>query len=103
MFLLPSNVNIKHATSILIFKNEIQIVNEVRNCTLADWDSMGCVITQTRGRAFQTLGRAFSFLLNPKNSAKCFKRSGERFKGSAACFETNARPNLLINGHPSYI
>ena len=34
------------------------------SCTVADWDSMGLVITQTRGRAFQTLGRAFIFLLN---------------------------------------
>ena len=26
---------------------------------MAYWDSMGRVITQTRGRAFQTLGQAF--------------------------------------------
>ena len=28
--------------------------------TVADWDSMGRIITQTRGQAFRTLGRAFS-------------------------------------------
>ena len=31
-------------------------------CTVADWDSMGRVITQTRDQAFQTRGRAFSVL-----------------------------------------
>ena len=31
--------------------------------TMADWDSMDRVKTQTRDRAFQTLGRAFDFLL----------------------------------------
>ena len=40
--------------------------------TVADWDSMGRVITQTHGLVFQTLGQAF---------------------------ETNTWPNLLINGH----
>ena len=41
---------------------------------MADWDSMGRVVTQPRSRAFQTLGRAlqtigqaFSFPLNPQN------------------------------------
>ena len=40
---------------------------------VADWDSMDRVITQTRIRAFETLGqsfqfldRAFSFPLNPQ-------------------------------------
>ena len=40
---------------------------------VADWDSMNRVITQTRSRAFETLGqsfqfldRAFSFPLNPQ-------------------------------------
>ena len=30
---------------------------------MADWDSMDRVKTQTRDRAFQTLGQAFDFLL----------------------------------------
>ena len=30
--------------------------NRTFSYTVADWDSMGRVITQTRGRAFQTLG-----------------------------------------------
>ena len=30
--------------------------------TVAGWDSMGRVITQTRGRVFQVLGRAFQTL-----------------------------------------
>ena len=30
---------------------------------------VGRIITQTRGRAFETLGRAFSFLLNPQKLA----------------------------------
>ena len=43
-----------------------------RRSTVADWDSMGCVITQTRGRTFQKLARAFSFLLNPQTLDRVF-------------------------------
>ena len=57
--------------------------------TVDDWDSMGHVITQTRGLAFQPFARAFSFLL-----VECFKSSDEPFKSLAACFETNAQPGL---------
>ena len=32
--------------------------------TVSEWDSMGRVVTQTRDKTFQTLGRAFDFLLN---------------------------------------
>ena len=45
-------------------------------CILADWDSMGCVITQTRDRACQTLYRAFSFLLNPEKLSRVFQKLG---------------------------
>ena len=41
---------------------------------VADWDSIGRVITETRGRLFQTLGRAFSFLLNPQKLGRVFQR-----------------------------
>ena len=47
-----------------IYMYEICIVLCVLDSTVTDWDSMGRVITQTRGRAFQTLGRAFSFFSN---------------------------------------
>ena len=74
--------------------------------TVSYWDGMGCVIIQTRDRAFQTLGQAFSFLLNLqrlaecfKSLTECFKSLDEGFKGSGACFEANARPCLLINRH----
>ena len=47
--------------------------------TVVDMDSMGRVITQIRGRAFQALGRAFqtisrafSFLLNPQKLGRVF-------------------------------
>ena len=47
--------------------------------TVADWDSMNRVITQTHGRAFETHGRAFqtlglasSFLLNPQKLGRVF-------------------------------
>ena len=49
--------------------------------TVADWDSMGRVITQTRARAFQTLaqafrtlGQAFGFLLNPQKLGQVFQK-----------------------------
>ena len=47
---------------------------------VADWDSMGRVITQARGRAFQTLdqafqtlGRAFTFFLNSQKLGRVFQ------------------------------
>ena len=40
--------------------------------TVADWDSVGRVITQTRGRAFQILFQAFDFLLNPQKLSRVF-------------------------------
>ena len=47
--------------------------------TVVDWDSMGPIIIQTHGRAFQTLGQAFqtlgqalSFLLNPRKLNRVF-------------------------------
>ena len=44
--------------------------------------------------AFETLGRAFSFLLNPRKLGRVFQKARP-----AACFETNTRPSLSINGH----
>ena len=41
---------------------------------MVDWESMGRVFTQTRGRAFQSLDRAFSFLLNPQKLGWTFQR-----------------------------
>ena len=43
---------------------------------VADWDSMGCVITQTCGRSFQTIVRAFSLLLNPQKLGRVFQKLG---------------------------
>ena len=43
-----------------------------QNCTLTGWDSMGRVVTKKWARAFQTLGRAFSFLLNPWKLGRVF-------------------------------
>ena len=50
---------------------------------MADWDSMGRVITKTRvrafealGRAFQTLGQALSFLLNSQMLGRVFQKLG---------------------------
>ena len=48
---------------------------------MADWNSKGRVITQARGRpfqtlgqAFQTLGPAFSFLLNLQKLDRVFQK-----------------------------
>ena len=56
--------------------------------TVADWDSMGRVVTQTRGWAFQTLGQAFGFLLRLQKLSRVFERLGRVFydKHSAECF-----------------
>ena len=43
-------------------------------CTVADWGSMGHAVTQTRGRAFQILGRAFDFLLSLQKFGREFER-----------------------------
>ena len=42
--------------------------------TVDDWDSMGRVITQTRGLAFQSFGRTFSFLLSPQKLGRVFQK-----------------------------
>ena len=39
---------------------------------MADWDSTGHVVTQTRCRAFQTLDRAFDFLLRFQKLGQVF-------------------------------
>ena len=43
------------------------------------WDSMGHVVTQTRGRAFQTIGRAFDFLLRLQKLCRVFEKLGRVF------------------------
>ena len=55
--------------------------------TVADWDSMDHVMTQTRSRAFQTLGwafqtlgLAFSFLWNPQKLGRVFQKLGWAFQ-----------------------
>ena len=49
-------------------------------CTVADWDSMCRVVIQTRGRAFQTLGRILYFLRKLQNLARVFKKLGPAFE-----------------------
>ena len=77
--------------------------------TMADWDSMGLVITQTRDRAYQTLGRAFSFLLNPQKLGRVFQRLGRMFwnKCSVEYFDQRAHlgvfDNLVCKKQSSYI
>ena len=41
----------------------VTLCSEYISTTLADWDSIGRVVTQTRGRVFQAIGRAFKLLL----------------------------------------
>ena len=47
---------------------------------MADWDSMDRVITETHGRAFQTLDQAFSFLLNYQKLGWVFRKLGWAFQ-----------------------
>ena len=47
--------------------------------TVAYWDCMGRVITQTRGWSFQALGWAFTFLLNPHRLGRVFQMLGGVF------------------------
>ena len=44
--------------------------------TVGDWHTMGRIVTQTSGRAFQTLGRAFYFLLRLQNLGWVFGKLG---------------------------
>ena len=48
----------------------------IQSATVTDWDSMGRVITQTRGLAFQRLSQVFSFLLNPQKLSRVFEKLG---------------------------
>ena len=52
----------------------IEKLHFLKNITVTDWDSIGRVIAQTRGRAFQTLGRVFNFLLNTQTLGRAFQR-----------------------------
>ena len=47
---------------------------------VADWDSMGHVITQTRGRAFQKLSQTFSFALSPQKLDRASQKDGNMFQ-----------------------
>ena len=41
-----------------------------KKTTVAYWDNMGCVLTQTHDRALQTFGRAFHFLFRLQKLSK---------------------------------
>ena len=76
---------------------------QFRNNTVADWDIMGRVITQTRGQAFQTLGRAFSFFLKaskPRSSAVLKQMLGRLFLPTDTL---KVFDNLVCKKQPSYI
>ena len=60
--------------------------------TVADWDSMGRVITQTRTQAFQTLGWAFSFLLSPQKPGWVFQKHGWAFQKLGPMFWNKCSP-----------
>ena len=53
---------------------------------MVDWDSYGLVIIQTRGWAFQTLGRAFSFLLSSQKLSRVFQKVGWAFQRLSRMF-----------------
>ena len=64
-----------------ILKRACSTLSSAVSLTDADWDSMGRVITQACGRAFQTLdqafqtlNRAFTFLLNSQKLGRVFQR-----------------------------
>ena len=49
-----------------------KVYHNLMQITSADWDSNGRVITQIYSRAFETVGRAFSFALNPQKLGRVF-------------------------------
>ena len=53
--------------------------------TVADWNSMDRVITQTRGRAF-------SFLLNPQKLGRVFQKPGWAFQKLGRLFWNKCLP-----------
>ena len=56
--------------------------------TVADWDSMGRVVTQTLGRVLKTLGQAFDFLLRLQTLGQVFGKLGLEFENNhwTECF-----------------
>ena len=56
-----------------------EIKNKISMLTYRDWDIMGSVTTQTRGRAFQTFSRAFDFFLRLQKLSRVFERLGRVF------------------------
>ena len=70
-----------------ILKRACSTLSSTVSLTVADWDSMGLVITkacgrafQTLDRAFQTLGQAFTFLLNSQKLGRVFQKLGRVFQ-----------------------
>ena len=61
---------------------------------MADWDSMGQVVTQKVAGLFK---HSAEFL---KHSAELFKLSIERLKDSLVCFKTSTRPSVSLNRLP---
>ena len=76
-----------------ILKRACSALSSTVSLTVADWDSMGRVITQARGRAFQTLDRAFqtldrtfTFLLNSQKLGRVFQKLGRVFQRLGCIF-----------------
>ena len=54
---------------------------------MADWDSMGRVVTQTQGGTFQILDRAFHLLLRLQKLDQVFGKLGRVFEKLGRAFE----------------
>ena len=63
---------------------------------MADWDSMGRAVTHIRGRAFQTLGRAFHFLVRIQKLGRVFKKLGGVFEKLVRVFEKKFSAESLV-------
>ena len=81
-------------------KRRIPICLFDKSCThtVADWDSLSHVVSQTRGgvfeklvRAFQTLSRAFDFLLRLQKLHRMFGKLGRVFEKHGRVFERLGR------------
>ena len=97
-------------TSNCLHRDSLALNFKIGLITVAEWDSVGRVVTQARGRAFLTLGRAFQtlggafdFLLRLQKFSRVFGKLAQmieslakHLKGSAVCFETSTRPSVLL-------
>ena len=81
-----------------LYRDSLALNFKIGLITVAEWDSVGRVATQARGRAFLTLGRAFQtlggafdFLLRLQKFSRVFGKLAQMIEKLGQAFERLGR------------